>query len=132
MDERFWFTSKHEIDEDTINIEYDGKKLVIPATCVTERSVVTVTIFDNSGKTVLDDWKVTGVKRPNNGGFSEFEATYESEKGKAYKYLAGGLVTIKVVPVAEAPDEYLEFKFNVIAIKNLYVFDGIKFERKAN
>lgn len=132
LDERFWFTSKHEIDEDTINIEYDGKKLVIPATCVTERSVVTVTIFDNSGKTVLDDWKVTGVKRPNNGGFSEFEATYESEKGKAYKYLAGGLVTIKVVPVAEASDEYLEFEFNVIAIKNLYVFDGIKFERKAN
>ena len=132
LDQRCWFTSKHEIDEDTINIEYDGKRLVIPATCVTERSVVTVTISDENGETVLDDWKVTGVKRPDKGGFSDFEVTYESEKGKAYKYLDGGLVTVKIVPVAESPDKNLEFEYNVVSVKNLYVFDGIKFERKAN
>ena len=131
MDQRFWFASKHEIDADAISIEFDGKKLVIPAMCVTERSEVIITVFDDSGKTILDDWNVTGVKRPNNGGVSEFEVTYESDTAKAYKYLAGGLVTIKVIPVAEAPYEYLEFKYNIVAVKNLYIFDGIKFERKS-
>ena len=93
LDQRFWFTSKHEIDADAINIEFDGKKLVIPAMCVTERSEVTITVFDNSGKTIFDDWKVIEVKRPNNGGVSEFEVTYESDTAKSYKYLLNFPIT---------------------------------------
>ena len=46
-----------------------------------------------------------------------------------YKFKDGEIVTIKVIPVEESPEQYLEFKFNVVAAKKAFVFNGIKFER---
>ena len=57
--------------------------------------------------------------------------TLVSKLGKEYKYQDGETITIKVVPVAEAPDEFIEFTFKVTAVKKVVVFNGISFERIA-
>lgn len=130
LDQKFWFNSKNEIDQDSISVDFDGKKFIIPVSYVTDRSLITVTVSDDSKNNIFEDWHIVNVDRPKDGSLSEFKVAYESDGAKTYKYTPGELVTIKVIPLAENPDKYLEFQYDVIAVKNLYLFDGIKFERK--
>lgn len=129
LDNRFWARKNiPAIDPDSIDVEFNGKKLVIPASCLTDRFIVTVSI---SGGTVLDDWKVEKVDRPKNStDCSEFLVTLVSEKGKDYDFSAGETVTITVTPVADTPDETIQFRFDVVGTKTLWVINGIEFERK--
>ena len=108
-----------------IEVTFDGEKLTIPAVCISDRSTITVTITGPNGTTVLDDWTVKEVKRPKKAGCDEFVVTLVSKLGKEYKHQDGETITIKVVPVAEAPDEYIEFTFKVTAVKKVVVFNGI-------
>ena len=132
LDARFWFTKEaDQINAADIEVTFDGEKLTIPAVCISDRSTITVTITGPNGPTVLDDWTVKEVKRPKKAGCDEFVVTLVSKLGKEYKYQDGETITIKVVPVAEAPDEYIEFTFKVTALKKVVVFSGISFERVA-
>lgn len=128
LDNRFWASKRvAEIDSDDIKIEFNGEKIVIPASCLTDRSVVTVSVSDG---TVLDDWKIQEVKRPKNGtDCSEFMVTMTSQEGKKYQYSAGETITITVIPVSDAPDYALEFKFEVTEKTTLGFIKGIDIER---
>lgn len=79
----------------------------------------------------MDDWKVEKVDRPKNStDCSEFLVTLVSEKGKDYDFSARETVTITVTPVADTPDETIQFRFDVVGTKTLWVINGIEFERK--
>ena len=79
---------------------------------------------------MLDDWKVDKVDRPKNSmDCSEFMVTLISEKGKNYDFSAGETITVTITPVADAPDEAIQFSFDVVGTKTLWVINGIKFER---
>ena len=128
LDNRFW-ANKHvaEINSNDIDIEFNGEKIVIPASCLTDRSVVTVSV---SGRTVLDDWEVKEVKRPKNStNCSEFMVTMTSKEGGKYKFTAGETITITIVPVSDAPDYVIEFQYKVVEKKTLGVIKGIEIER---
>lgn len=128
LDNRFW-ANKHvaEINSNDIDIEFNGEKIVIPASCLTDRSVVTVSV---SGGTVLDDWEVKEVKRPKNStNCSEFMVTMTSKEGGKYKFTAGETITITIVPVSDAPDYEIEFQYKVVEKKTLGVIKGIEIER---
>ena len=129
LDNRFWARKNvPAIDPDGIAVEFTGKKLIIPASCLTDRSIVTVTI---SNGTVLDDWTVDKVDRPKDStDCSEFMVTYVSEKAKDYEFAAGESITITVIPVADTPEETIQFSFDVVGTKTLWVINGIEFERK--
>lgn len=128
LDNRFWAsTSVEEMDSDDIAIEFNGEKIVIPASCLTDRSVVTVSI---SNGTVLNDWEVKEVKRPKNStDCSEFRVTMTSKDGKKHKFTAGETITITIVPVSDAKDYAIEFRYKVVEKKTLGVIKGIKIER---
>ena len=129
LDNRFWARKNiPAIDPDDIGVEFNGKKLLIPASCLTDRFAVTVSI---SGGTVLDDWKVEKVDRPKDSAdCSDFLVTLVSEKGKDYEFSAGEAITITVTPIADTPEENLQFVFDVVATKTLWVINGIEFERE--
>ena len=130
LDARFWFGEKATpIDANDIDVVFDGKKLTISAACVTDRSKITVTVSGDNGTIIIDDWTVDEVKRPKNGECADFLVSYSSEAGKKYDYKAGDIVNIRVIPVEETPNESIVFTHNVIAIKNLWVLNGISFER---
>ena len=61
---------------------------------------------------------------------NEFLVTMTSAKAKDYDYVAGEKIAVQIVPVLDTPDNDIEFEFDVIAEKNLWVFDGIAIERK--
>ncbi len=127
LDDRFWFEERDSgINAEEIEVSFDGKELTIPAVYVTDRSVISAEV---SG-TALDDWTVKSVKRPKNSeSASEFIVSYKSDAAKDYDFQAGETITFKVIPVAESPDEYVEFQFNAVEVKKAVVFDGLSFER---
>lgn len=128
LDNRFWASrSGSPIDSDNIDIEFNGETIVIPASCLTSRSVVNVSI---SGGTVLDDWEVKQVKRPKNSkDCSEYMVTMTSKEGGKYKFTAGETITITIVPVSDAPDYVIEFQYKVVEKKTLGVIKGLEIER---
>lgn len=130
LDNRFWFGT-HDIafDENDIEVSFNGKSFTIPASCVTDRAIITATVSGSEGTTVLDEWSVTNVDRHKSENVSDFTATFESKPAKDYKFKAGETVSVKVVPVAESEDDYIEFNFNVVASKKLAVLDDVSFER---
>lgn len=128
LDIRFW-AAKHnsEIDSNGIEIEFNGEEITIPASCLTDRFVITVAVSDG---TELSDWEVKKVKRPKNGtDCSEFQVTLTSKSAKEHEYTAGEVVTITVLPVSDAADHALEFRYEVVETKALGIIKGIAFER---
>lgn len=133
LDNRFWFDHKNDmVKAKNIAVEFNGKKLVVPAICVTDRSSIVVSVKRGEKKHVIKDWKVKEVVRPKDSKVSDFEVTYESEKGSKYKYQDGDAITITIVPVSETPKENLVFIYNAKAEKVAFVFNHIAFERKRN
>ena len=130
LDDRFWFNKETEsFDEDQIEVSFEGDTFIIPASCITDRSTIVATISGTDGTTTLEDWKVENVKRPKSSkDCSEFSVIYKSNAGDKYKYKGGETVSIKVIPVEESPDEYMEFTYNVVATKKV-VINSVKFER---
>lgn len=120
-----------EIYSNHFETTYEHKELSLPASCVTDRSRVNVTVSGPSGTTIFDDWEVLEVIRPKNSNdCSQFTVKYQSKEARDYKYQAGETVTIKVTPIEDKPDEYIEFTYNTVAVKNYFLFDGVAFERE--
>ena len=131
LDERFRFNSDGKaFDADTLDISFDGKNLVIPASCVTERSTIAVSISNSLGETEINDWKVKKVERPKKATTcSEFKATFTSKNAKDYKYQVGDKITITVTPVAESPEKTINFNYYVVG-KKVLMINTIEFERQ--
>lgn len=130
LDNQFWFDKKNDsIKAKDIDIDFNGKKLIIPATCITERSLITVSVKRDRKKHDITDWKVKEVVRPKNSKVSDFKATYESEEGRRYKYQDGDVITITIIPVEETPEEKFVFTFNTKIEKRAFIFNHLVFER---
>ena len=131
LDDRFWFDNMSEsIDTDTIKVSYDENSFTIPASCVTDRSIIKVNITGSNGTTTLDDWTVSEVKRPKGSkDCSDFIVSFKSKTGRNYKYKDGETVTITVTPVEETSDEHMDFTYNVIETKKAVIIKDVKFER---
>ena len=132
LDNRFWFEKKDTIPSgDEVEIAFDGEELTLPVTCISERSLIQVTISNSEGNTNIEDWTVSEVKRPKKSSVSDFKVIFKSKTGEDYKYKPGDVVTVKVTPVVESPDSFLEFNYDVVETKTLKVIRGIKFMRKS-
>lgn len=130
LDDRFWFNKTSRISSKDIEVSFEGDKFIIPASCVTDRSSISVTVSRASGITTFDAWTVAEVKRPKKStDCSEFKVTFKNKAAEKFKYAAGDSVKITVVPIAESPDKHIDFNYKVVATKKAVVLNGIKFER---
>ena len=131
LDNRFRLdVSTDEESPDSINVTFDGSSFSIPASFVTDRSTIVVTVSGSGEAVTFDDWKVDKVKRPKGSTeCSEFIVTYTSASAKEHEFTAGDSITIQVIPVAETPEEHIDFGYNAIASKQFLVVDGVSFER---
>lgn len=126
LDARFWASeSVDEFNEDDVEIEFDGKKIIIPATCVTERTAIIVVTADDKE---ITDWVVKEVERDGEE-CSDFMVTFTSKQGKEHKYTAGETVKVIVFPVEDNQDETIEFTFKAVEKKSLGIIKSVKLER---
>lgn len=130
IDNRFWFEDKSaRVSAKDYTTTFEGAKLSVPAVCVADRSVLVVTVSSADGKTILDDWRVTNVDRHKSTDVNAFTITYESEKAKGHQYKVDDVISIKITPASDFPEDYTEFKYHVIPTKVAWVFDSSAFER---
>ena len=135
LDDRFWFTKTTEnFKAENINMEFDGSKIVLPASCFADRSRIYV--LNPDGWIRVMEWEVTNVKRPkNSNNCDDYMITLKIKDSDKYKYQAGQTVTIMICLVEnnqnfkENLKEYLFFKYNVVESKTAFVIKGIKFVR---
>ena len=111
-------------------MEFTGKKITIPASCVSDRSQIKVMIKGSNGESTIDDWTISEVDRPKKSKDSdEFIAIYKSKTGADYKYQDGDEITIRVIPVDASPEKYIDFPFKAKSTKKALVLKGVEFER---
>ena len=127
VDDRFWFDNPAKgIDLRKVDIQFDGDEISIPASCVSDRSLIQVRV----GDTVIEDWEIDKVDRPKKAKDpSEYIATYKSEVGDDYKYKSGDKVTVRIITVDASPEKYIDFTFNAISTKKAVVIKDVEFER---
>lgn len=127
LDRHFWFHENQKNDTEEIAVEFDGENLTLPASCLMEKSSITVSI---SGKDSLSDWIISEVKRPGDStDCSEFMAVFTSETGKNYEYEDGDIITIQVIPDPDRPEETMTVTYKAAAVKQFLLFDSINFEK---
>lgn len=131
LDEKFRFDSSGTaFDTNELNGSFDGKKISIPASCISDRSTIEISVSGKSGENTITDWTVKQVERPKDTDCSGFMVSYVSDTAQKYEYTDGDVVTVRIVPVAESPEEVIELSFKAVQEKKLYILKGIAFERK--
>ena len=83
-------------------------KLVLPAILVSEDSVIRMTMPDGS---VIEDWKVSAVDRPNKNDVSTFETTYTSKDWSKAQLEDGQTFLIVIYSSEEAETPDCTFRF---------------------
>lgn len=128
LDDKFWFNKyDKKIDINDVDISFDGKKITIPASCITDRFSIAVSI-DGESET-FNDWKVDKVKRKGSE-CEDFIVTLSSMKAKKYEYSVGDKIEIQIYPTKDSEDYYYSIDFKAVKAKKLLVFSDINFERK--
>ena len=101
----------------------------IPAVCISDRSLITVSIDGSSGNQTFQDWTVTKVDRSEGADCSDFMVTFTSKTAKKYKYESGDKITVQITPVAESADEVIEYDYRATVTQKAFAFKKISFER---
>jgi hypothetical protein len=131
LDDRFWFNkTSSSVNIDDISMEFDGTKIVIPASCIADRSKISVTVTGANGTKTFENWVVTEVKRPKKSqNCSEFRVTLKLKDSEKYKYQVGDAITVRITPVEEVPNVYWDFNYRVVETRTAGVIKGTAFER---
>lgn len=128
IDDQFRFEST-DAGYTELTISFDGKKLVLPASLVSDGSVITVTVIPAEGETVtFNDWVVSKVDRKEESNLASFEVTYQSAAADEYKYAAGATISIDVSSgISET--EPIHYEYVTTAEKTLYLFNAVGFKK---
>ena len=127
VDALYWLSK--DVEQETAEIGFDGKEIVVPARYLTETATVTVTVTESGETTVFDDWQLSEVKRVDESDPDSFLAVYTGEGIKEHKFSAGSEIVIEIVPRTDCAAETLVGEYAAEIGKKLYVFDSLSFVR---
>ncbi len=125
LDDRYRFNVEEAIIAANIDVEFDGDNFSIPAQCVSDISVIRMSV---AGKTITD-WTIKEVDRNKSQELTAFMATFISEEAKDLKFAAGDTVTVEVLAY-DGVNEPLTFTFRVEKTSILKVDVLTKFVRE--
>ncbi len=112
VDNRFRFTSDNDYpDGSSMEIEFNGKELTIPAYAASDSGKIDVTIVDNTQDVTIQDWILDEVVRPKDGDELSFTAKYSSEGIKSIKLSDGTSLQINIYPREDKSDLIYSFRY---------------------
>lgn len=121
--------NRYDFTPHQINVTgtYDRALLKLPVSCLSADSVIRVSVTEGGVTTVHEDWRVTEVKRTEEG-FDAYMATFSSESAKTQKWSADSTVLVEIFDAANSEYEPIVLQFKV---KNYTVFilEFIEFEQ---
>lgn len=130
IDDKFWLGEHDIYDPQEAEIKFEGSKLFIPVTCLTEQASVSVEVSRKDDSDTIDDWKLDKVDSSNESDLSQAVAQYSSKKGVTYSYKSGDIITVTVTPNTEYPDDALTYEFTYKPKKVLPILPIPNFERR--
>ena len=97
-----------EISLDDIPIDFNGKKLTIPAQYVSDASVIVLSLNDQN----ISDWTVNNIDRNKSANIEDFSVIFTSETVKDIKFNDGDTVKIEIFPY-DGAENAMTFSFVV-------------------
>lgn len=119
----------NNVEQEELDVQFTGSSLTIPVDLAAPDTTILLTVRDESGETMYEDWQRSKVERKSAGDLSSFMVTYESPSAKKHKYTAGATATIEVTVPASQENKEFSFSFVAEQEKLLYLLDQIKFVR---
>lgn len=131
LDNQYWFSGKMSIATTDIDVSYDKGVFEIPAEYITDTSEISVTITLGSSKTVIDNWKLTEVKRGKSHDSSDFVAVFESATAKKADYPNNATIAITVSNGMDGGNsiQTLNFAYKAVVKSFAWVIHPLSFER---
>lgn len=129
IDNRFWFNKTTDINSEDVDVVFKGDEFILPATYMSTRSSIKITIINGENREVFDDWTIKKVTRKEKSEYTEFTALYQCKSAQKFKYEDGMEIIIEIIPIIEEPEETITFKYKAIGSKKLFIFRNIEFER---
>ena len=106
-------------------IELSKDKIVIPANLLTSGAKLNITISDNNGKTVCDDYEIDSVKREGKT-INEFFANVYSKKWKKNTWNGNSKITVTIT-YADAGNKEITLKYKVAEYEEHWYGDKVVF-----
>ena len=122
---------KYSFDSETINVNayYDADTLVLPASILSENSVIKVSVLEGGSTAVYDDWTVKKVDRPNgDGDFESFAVTYTSKTAEKQKWSEDSTVKVEIIE-PDINDSTCVINFKVSSYKKVLMVTTVDFEQ---
>ena len=117
MDKYYWYDKDYYFPTD---VEFDGKKLTLPAGITSEKTIVELKV----GDVIIDDWHRNNIKGKKNSNYSEYRYELLSDKVKSIKFNDGDIIELTVhvyddyIPPIEysmsVEKKFLSTKFTII------------------
>ncbi len=101
-----------------VTAEFDKDKLILPVSCVSENSIIKVTISDGNMTKDYIDWILEEVERPS-ANFNSFTAVYHSKTAGKYPWNENTTVTIEIFDLQYPKSEHIYLKFIVCNYKKI-------------
>ena len=127
MNEKFSFNNKSSASDATFNDD----TLVMPVTCLSDRSVIRVTVTSNGETSTYEDWVIKKVERPEKSkDASEFMATFTSKLADKQKWSADAKIKVEIFEqeIGNGTPYTLNFKVSKYTHRKLLP-DTVEFEQ---
>ena len=113
LDGQYWFLHDLKLDIANTDIEFGGTAIILPATCCTSNTQITVSVQEANAEepAVLTDWKVASVNRETEGELSTYHAVYTSEQAHHHDWQPGAAIQVDIQPKADANLPIYHFEF---------------------
>lgn len=122
---------KYSFTPENISVDatYDKDTLVLPASVVSENSVIKVSVSDGGSTIVYDDWTVKEVDRANgDDDFGGFKVTYVSKSAGKQNWSADSTVKVEITE-PDADDSSYVVNFKVNSYKKIFMVTTVEFEQ---
>lgn len=126
LNEKYSFGYKANVPDAT----YEKDEITMPVSCVSERSVLRVTVIGGSEKSTYEDWVVKKVNRPDKSKkVDDFTVLFTSKSAGKQEWTDGATIKVEIYEseLDNGTPVTLNFKVNVTARKLLP--DKIEYEQ---
>ncbi|MCR5515152.1 MAG: hypothetical protein K6F41_01730 [Lachnospira sp.] len=111
----------------TVGATLKDDEIYIPVVLLTKESEISIVITDGDKTTVIDDYKISEVKRKGSSSINDFTAKITSKKWKKYKWTKNSSINITIT-YKDAYDKTYSMDYKVKAIKKHWNGKKVEFE----
>lgn len=104
--------------------QFSKETIVLPVSCVSENSMIRVSVTTDGTTTVHEDWAVQSVDRPSED-FASFVVTYASESIKEQQWNGDSVVTVEIVVDATDNNCIVKLQFEVTNFVDMWLVPDI-------